>query len=368
MKTRTVLRRRQAAAPVTVRTAGWITAGLLLATAGLGPAARSAAAASVDATPVNSGNPTCAEFAPSGASWSQFKLQDGQLANGTYTNGTLTVTISNYHDSSNGTPGSFDWAADQGIDAVFVKAGSTQHNLYVYDPEALSDQDLGPQAGRGNGISHISFCYDADATNPPATQTPSIDPTDPPSSDPTDPPASDPSDPPSSQPSDDPSSEPSTSPSTSPSTDPSDPPSTEPSDDPGASSGPNGDPTGQPSASPSSQPSSDPSDPPSSDPSDPPSSQPTDPPATDPTDPPTTDPTDSPSNDPSEDPSASPTSEVLGVTSGPKVTPPPTDTISAAATTGQGEAWRLVAIGLAMVLVSLLLMPSRRPARARTRR
>jgi hypothetical protein len=328
MKTRTEPRRRHAAAPVTVRTAGWITAGLLVATAALGPAARSAAAASVDPTPINSGNPACSAFAPAGENWTQFKLEAGQLADGTYTDGTLTVTISNYHDSSSGTPGAFDWDADQGIDAVFVKAGTSKHNLYVYDPEATSDEGLAPQAGIGNGISHISFCYDSDGTNPP-TETPSSTPSDEPSSEPNTSPSSDPSESPSSDPSDEPSSEPSTSPSTDPSTDPTDPPVSDPTDDP------------------------------SSDPTDDPSSQPTDEPTSDPTNP--------PSNDVTHEPTSSPTSEVLGATSGPNVTPPPTDTVSAVASTGQVDAWRIVALGLAMVIVSLLLMPSR-PARSRARR
>ena len=41
-----------------------------------------------------------------------------------------------------------------------MKAGNDKHNLFVYDPESTGDTDLGPQAGNGNGISHISFCYD----------------------------------------------------------------------------------------------------------------------------------------------------------------------------------------------------------------
>jgi hypothetical protein len=253
MKTRTEPRRRHAAAPVTVRTAGWITAGLLFATAALGPAARSAAAASVNPTAISDDkNPTCAEVAPAGASWTEFKLEGTRLADGTYSNGTITVTISNYSDSSSGTPGSFDWAADQGVDAIVVKAGSFKHNLYVYDPEATSDEGLAPQAGTGNGISHISFCYDADAPATPTTA-PSNDPTDPPSSDPTDPPSSEPTD------------EPSPSPSSDPSSDPSDTPSSEPTDDP--STTPSNDPSSDPSDPPSSEPTDDPSPTPSNDPS-----------------------------------------------------------------------------------------------------
>jgi hypothetical protein len=376
MKTRTEPRRRHAAAPVTVRSAGWITAGLLLATAALGPAARSAAAASVDPEPINSGNPTCSAFASDGESWTQFKLQDAQLANGTYTDGTLTVTISNYHDSSSGTPGTFDWAADQGVDAVFVKAGTSKHNLYVYDPEATSDEGLSPQDGKGNGISHISFCYDADEAGRAATESPVTQATDEPSNDPTDPPSSAPSDPPSSDPTDAPSNEPSDPPSSDPTDEPSNEPSDPPSNDPshGPSSTPSTPPSGQPSSDPTDPPSSDPTEPPSTDPTDPPSndpthppiSQPSDTPVSDPTDDPTSDPTDPPANDQAREPSASPTSDVLGAVSDARVTPPPTDTLSAAESTGHVESWRIIALGLAMLIVSILLVPSR-PTRSRAR-
>ena len=149
---------------------GVLTVAMLAGTAG------AASAASVTPTPVNSGNPTCATF---DASWTQFKLEGGDLADGTYTDGTLEVTISNFENSNSGTPGSFDWSSNIGVDAVFVKAGSDKHNLFVYAPEATGDTDLGPQAGQGNGISHISFCYDEDeppVDEPPADEPPGDEP------------------------------------------------------------------------------------------------------------------------------------------------------------------------------------------------
>src|SRR5919198_4448976 len=237
MNTRTVLRRRHAAAPVTVRSAGWLSAGILLATAALGPAAHTVAAASVIPTPVNTGNPRCSDFAPAGETWHQFKLDGDRLKDGIYTDGTITVTITNFADSASGSPGSFDWAADQGVDAVFVKAGSSKHNLYVYSPEATSDEGVGPQAGRGNGIGHVLFCYDGVDVAQPVT---SADPTEPPSADPSDDPTVDRSDDPTVEPSD------------APSADPSDAPSAEPSDDPTVepSDAPSADPTVEPSDAP----------------------------------------------------------------------------------------------------------------------
>ena len=386
MKTRTVLRRRHAAAPVTVRSAGWLSAGLLLTTAALGPAAHVVAAASVAPTPVDSGNPTCADLAPSGETWQQLKLGAGQLKDGTYTDGRITVTISHYVDSSGSTPGAFDWAADQGVDAVFVKAGSSKHNLYVYSPEATSDAGLGPQAGRGNGISHILFCYEGvDAAQPAA----STDPTDPPSGGPTDPPSGGPTDPPSADPSDaasaapseepssdpsqavDPSNDPGAQESDAPSADPSDAPTAAPTDDPGAqpSDPPSDDPGAQPSDEPSADPSANPSTDPSQgiDPSDDPGIQPTDDPTATQTDPPAGA-VDGDQSAASSDPASSPTGAVLGATSGPVVTAPPTDTLRASPRSESAiESWRIIAAGLGLLIVGLLLVPAR-PASGRARR
>jgi len=125
-------------------------------------------------TPINEGNPTCDDFAPEGEDWTQFKLQGDDLADGTYTDGTLEVTIDNFVNSNSGTPGSFDWSSNIGVDAVFVKAGTDKHNLYLYDPEETSDTGLGPQAGQGNGISHISFCYDEDEESAPPSAEESV--------------------------------------------------------------------------------------------------------------------------------------------------------------------------------------------------
>ncbi len=145
----------------------------LLATLGLLAAfAMPTLAASVTPTPINDGNPTCGDF---NAAWTQLKVEPP--GNGVFTDGTLTVTITNFANSSSGTPGSFDWSSNIGVDAVFVKAGNDKHNLYTYNPESTGDTGLGPQSGTGNGISHLSFCYDAGGTTATPTPTPTPTPT-----------------------------------------------------------------------------------------------------------------------------------------------------------------------------------------------
>ncbi len=228
MNQRTFARRRSARAHRTLRAAGWLASSLLAITAALGPSVGSVAAASVEPVAINSGNPTCDDFAGDVASWSEIKLQDSQLANGTYTDGVITITITNFVGSSSGTPGSFDWSSDLGVDAVFVKAGSSKHQLYVYDPEATSDTGLRPQAGKGNGISHLSICYDVDPIGGPIeepTENPTEDPSEQPTEDPSEQPSEDPTEQPSEDPSEDPSEQPSEDPSEQPSEDPSEQPS-----------------------------------------------------------------------------------------------------------------------------------------------
>lgn len=123
-----------------------------------------AAATALCALPATAGaetvadNPGCSDLNPG---WTELKVEP--VREGTFSDGTLTVTISDIHDST------FDWTASQGIDAVIVKGGPPS-NIYRYDPEATSGNDL---AAPGNGsseglygLSHIAFCYDTEPPPP----------------------------------------------------------------------------------------------------------------------------------------------------------------------------------------------------------
>ena len=112
------------------------------------------------------GNRTCSQLAGPGQTWIELKVDPN--ADGVYSDGVLTVTISNTTNDK-----TFDWTSNIGLDAVLVKAGSTGSYLYRYDPpsEATSDTNLtSPGAANQNGISHISFCYDRDAATTTTTQ------------------------------------------------------------------------------------------------------------------------------------------------------------------------------------------------------
>jgi hypothetical protein len=102
------------------------------------------------------------------------------VADGTFTDGTLTVTI-DVRTTAGGQV--FDWTSNIGVDQVIAKGGNAS-NLYTYDPESTADTGLHAPANRSGGfagLSHISFCYDAGeppttappTTAPPTTTTPS---------------------------------------------------------------------------------------------------------------------------------------------------------------------------------------------------
>ena len=124
-----------------------------------------ASATHVNPTTV-SGNASC----PAGTT----TLKVEPVADGTFSDGTLTVTI-DVRDTAAGQV--FDWTSNIGVDQVIAKGGNAS-NLYTYDPESVGDTGLHAPAnasGKFAGLSHISFCYDADqpTTTPPTTTPPS---------------------------------------------------------------------------------------------------------------------------------------------------------------------------------------------------
>ena len=100
------------------------------------------------------------------------ELKVEPVVDGTFSDGTLTVTI-DVRDTADGQV--FDWTSNIGVDVVIVKGGNAS-NVYTYAPEATADTGLHAPANRSGtfaGLSHISFCYDAEppTTEPPSTTT-----------------------------------------------------------------------------------------------------------------------------------------------------------------------------------------------------
>ena len=132
----------------------------LVATAGAAAVFTALPAWGAHVTPAEvSGNPSC----PAGTT----TLKVEPVSDGTFTDGTLTVTL----DVS----GSFfNWTSNIGVDQVIAKGGP-RANVYTYPLESTGDTGLSapinPANGRPYGLSHISFCYDVE-TPPPTTTTP----------------------------------------------------------------------------------------------------------------------------------------------------------------------------------------------------
>ena len=103
------------------------------------------------------------------------ELKIDPVVDGTFTDGTLTVTI-DVRDTAAGQV--FDWTSNIGVDVVIVKGGNAS-NVYTYVGESTGDTGLHAPANRsGNfaGLSHISFCYDVG--EPPTTAPPTTHPDD----------------------------------------------------------------------------------------------------------------------------------------------------------------------------------------------
>ena len=89
---------------------------------------------------------------PSGQT--QYKI-DSSPSNGTYGDGTLSVTISNVDEDS------FSWSSNITVTSVMVKGGPVlKSNPGGRSGSATSPDN--PNNGKRYGISHVSFCYSVD--------------------------------------------------------------------------------------------------------------------------------------------------------------------------------------------------------------
>jgi hypothetical protein len=245
------------------------------------------------------GNPSCSQLVPGTT-----ELRVDPPGSGTFNDGTLTVTIDNYTGTS------FDFSANLGVDAVFVKAGSGG-NLYLYHPEVTSDTGLqspiNPQNDQPFEISHILFCYDVDPTETPTntptdtpTQTPTDTPTNTPTNTPTDTPTNTPTETPTNTPTDTPTNTPTDTPTNTPTNTPTDTPTNTPTETP--TNTPTNTPTHTPTDTPTNTPTDTPTNTPTNTPTDTPTNTPTETPTNTPTNTPTHTPTDTPTNTPTNTP------------------------------------------------------------------
>ena len=117
-------------------------------------------------------NPTCEDLDGAfggGQTWAELEKINGMPADGVY--GEITIF---------GVSGqTFSWSSTVGVDAVLVKAGSDNHNLYVYAANGAAVESFGDtgltHGPNQQGTSHVTFCFDE--TNPQPTPTPTPQPT-----------------------------------------------------------------------------------------------------------------------------------------------------------------------------------------------
>lgn len=125
------------------------------------------ASASHVAPYVKSGNPSCATV-EGGAGLTEFRIEP--VADGTYSDGTLTVTL-----AVNESAKTFDWSANRLVEIVIVKGGPKGANVYDY-PSPGDTSDTGLQSPGNSGLSHLSFCYNPSEPPPSTTTTTTTDP------------------------------------------------------------------------------------------------------------------------------------------------------------------------------------------------
>ncbi|MDV6012413.1 choice-of-anchor P family protein [Haloechinothrix sp. LS1_15] len=140
--TKPTRRQRNILTIVPITAAGVLVAGLL--------AAPWAAASHVQPER-HSGNQSCSDVVPAS---NELKIEP--VKDGTYTDGTLEVTIS-------GANSTFDWESNLPVQVVAVKGGPDT-NVYDYRPDGETSDDglrapTHPKSGEQAGLSHASFCY-----------------------------------------------------------------------------------------------------------------------------------------------------------------------------------------------------------------
>ena len=149
------------------------TAVALAGVSALGATAASATAAFT----FEEGNPSCADVAPAGVTWTEHKLDFDP--EGPYAPNGFKVTITKGADG-------LGWTSELDVDAVIMKGGDNANVYFYADDDADGDTDtddaglrtpVNPNGNPDNGtkyfgISHVTFCSGPPAT-PSTPETPS---------------------------------------------------------------------------------------------------------------------------------------------------------------------------------------------------
>jgi hypothetical protein len=91
----------------------------------------------------------------------RMRIDADRLRNGTHTDGTLTIEISDLRSPVAGVPDSFEWSSDRPIALVIVRSGVDGEEVSFEVGPARGGVAHAAAVGDGAGIRYIAFCYDA---------------------------------------------------------------------------------------------------------------------------------------------------------------------------------------------------------------
>src|SRR4051794_6514869 len=91
----------------------------------------------------------------------RMRIDADRLRNGTHTDGTLTIEISDLRPPVAGVPDSFEWSSDRPIALVIVRSGVDGEEVSFEVGPARGGVAHAAAVGDGAGIRYIAFCYDA---------------------------------------------------------------------------------------------------------------------------------------------------------------------------------------------------------------
>jgi hypothetical protein len=126
---------------------------------------------------VVAGNPSCADLAPEGETWIEFKI-DADPAAGDHAAGDATITVEKLDAVTVG------WTSTLPVVAFIVKGGDNAE-VTLYDPAATSGSASTPindANGTNFGVSHVTWCFPTEeppapfSEEPPAEEPPVVEP------------------------------------------------------------------------------------------------------------------------------------------------------------------------------------------------
>lgn len=92
----------------------------------------------------------------------RLRIEADLFATGRFSDGWLTVVISNHRPAADGRPDSFDWRASRPVGLVIIRAGSEGGDVAYFSGPATAGTATGPATSDPAGMLYVAFCYDAE--------------------------------------------------------------------------------------------------------------------------------------------------------------------------------------------------------------